>query len=66
MNGKKLGSSRDVTFFWKYAEMNASSVPARSPNVSPRSTARPSIWWNTAEWRASTVSLRYVRPVITA
>ncbi len=28
----------------------------------PRSTASPSIWWNTGEWRASSVSLRYVRP----
>src|ERR671935_239650 len=28
-------------------------VPARSPKVIPRSTTRPSIWWNTGEWRAA-------------
>ena len=37
-------------------------VPNRSASVIPRSTAKASIWWNTGEWRASRVSLRYVRP----
>src|SRR4051794_30196328 len=62
VNGKNDGSRREFSFFPKYALVNASSVPARSPNVMPRSTASPSIWWKTGEWRASSVSLRYVRP----
>ena len=33
-------------------------VPARSAKVMPRSTTSPSIWWNTARWRASGVSRR--------
>ena len=37
-------------------------VPSRSPSVIPSSTARPSIWWNTGEWRASSVSRRNTRP----
>ena len=37
-------------------------VPKRSASVMPRSTASASIWWNTGECRASSVSLRYVRP----
>ena len=44
------------------AWMNASIVPSRSPSVMPRSTASPSIWWNTGEWRASSVSRRNTRP----
>ena len=35
VNGKKDGMRRDFSFLRKYALVNASSVPARSPNVMP-------------------------------
>ncbi len=42
----------------KYALVKVSIVPARSPNVIPWSTTRPSIWLKLGVCRASGVSLR--------
>ena len=36
-------------------------MPMRSPSVRPRSATTPSIWWNSARWVASRVSLRNTR-----
>src|SRR5665811_732903 len=47
VKGKNDGNSRDCTPSPKYAVVKAAMVPERSPKVMPRSTARPSIWWNT-------------------
>ena len=58
VNGKNDGRKRALTFGPNSAWMNASMVPSRSPSVMPSSTASPSIWWNTGEWRASSVSRR--------
>ena len=49
----------------KNALVNASIVPARWASVMPRSTTRPSIWWNTGMCVASGVSRRNTRPGIT-
>src|ERR1700724_2942480 len=57
VNGKNEGRSRDVLSGPKYARVNASIVPAMSPNVMSLSTTSPSIWWKTGEWRESSVSL---------
>ena len=65
VNGKNDGRKRALMSGPKSAWMNASIVPSRSPSVMPWSTARPSIWWNTGEWRASSVSRRNARPGIT-
>ena len=62
VNGKYEGRSRDEIALPKYAEVNSSSVPARSVNEMPRSTTRPSIWWKTGMWLASAVSRRNTRP----
>jgi len=43
VNGKNDGKKRDLMSEPKSAWMKASMVPRRSPSVSPRSTARPSI-----------------------
>ena len=62
VNGKYDGRRRLVNSEPKYALVNASIVPARSPNVMPRSTTSPSIWWNTGMCVASAVSRRKTRP----
>ncbi len=41
---------------------NRSSVPFRWAIVSPLSTARPSTWWKTGVWVASSSSVRKVLP----
>jgi hypothetical protein len=66
VNGKYAGRRREWMSGPKYAVVNVSIVPARSPNVMPWSTTSPSICWNARVWRASGVSLRYTRPGITA
>ena len=65
VNGKKLGRRRLVKSTPKNAWVNFSIVPARSASVMPRSITNPSIWWNTARWVASVVSLRNTRPGMT-
>ena len=57
--GKKSGRNRvRMRSSSKSRRANVSIVPNRSARVMPRSTASASIWWNTGEWRASSVSLR--------
>jgi hypothetical protein len=38
-------------------------VPIKSPKVRLRSATKPSIWWNSARWVASRVSLRNTRSI---
>src|SRR6202020_289104 len=47
------------------ASTNARIAPRRSAMVSPSSTARHSIWWNTGLWVASSASLRKHLPGLT-
>ena len=62
VNGKYDGRSRVVDSAPNIARANASSVPLRWAIVMPLSTARPSTWWNTGVWVASSSSVRNVRP----
>ena len=62
VNGKYDGRSRLLTSPPKKALTNSSMVPARSPIVMLRSTAKPSIWLKAGRWVASAVSARKVRP----
>ena len=61
-NGKNAGPRRTRRSSPNSAFAKASSVPFRSANVMPSSTASPSTWWNTGECVASAVSRRYTRP----
>ena len=58
VNGKKCGRSRTSRSLPNTSRANASSVPLRCARLSPRSTARPSIWVNIAVCVASGVSRR--------
>ena len=62
MKGKYDGRSRVRDSAPNIARANASSVPLRCAIVMPLSTARPSTWWNTGVWVASSSSVRNVRP----
>ena len=58
VKGKNEGRKRVVTPSPNRRAAKASSVPLRSPMVTPSSMTRPSIWWNTGEWVASASSAR--------
>ena len=63
VNGKKCGRIRVRASGPNSARANASSVPRRCAMDRPRSTARPSTWWKTGVWVASSSSVRKVRPI---
>jgi hypothetical protein len=58
VNGKYDGRNLVVMPSPNMASANRSSVPLRCAIVSPRSTARPSTWWNTGVCVASSSSVR--------
>ena len=62
VNGKYDGRSRVVRPSPNIAWAKWSRVPLRWAIVRPSSTARPSTWWNTGVWVASSSSVRNVRP----
>ena len=65
VNGKKSGRSLVRSPSPNIASTKALIAPRRSAMVSPSSTARPSIWWNTGLCVASSASLRKHLPGLT-
>ena len=58
VNGKYDGRNRVLMPSPNMASAKWSRVPLRCAMVSPLSTARPSTWWNTGVWVASSSSVR--------